>query len=119
MGSSYAANRLAAKPIGRADRWSLVGLGVVLAVGLGTSLGFLNAAWRTHSAYDDYVERARVADLVINPSVDTTDMDRAIRRFDGVESVHRDALLQAAILPRGTTLEEADALLHQVADDAQ
>ena len=92
MGRSLAANRLAAVPIRRADRWSLVGLGVVLAVGLATSLGFLNAAWRTHRAYDEYVERARVADLVINPSVATTDMDRAIRQFEGVESVHRDAL---------------------------
>ncbi|MFI5044136.1 MAG: ABC transporter permease [Acidimicrobiales bacterium] len=106
-------------PIRRADRWSLVGLGVVLAIGLATSLGFLNAAWRTHRAYDEYVERARVADLVINPSYATTDMDRAIRQFDGVESVHRDALLLTAILPPGTTVEEADALLTPELLDAQ
>ena len=107
VGTSFAARRLAARAFRRADRWSLAALGLVLAVGIGSSLAFLNAAVRTNSAYDDYVHAADVSEVVINPSTSTSGIDQAIRSFPGVRAVHTDSLLLAIVQPAGTSLEEA------------
>ena len=68
-----------------------------IALGGGAALGAAVAAHRTDHAYGDYVEDAEVAELVVNPSLRSEDMDEAIRGFDGVESVHVDTLLLASV----------------------
>ena len=45
----------------------LVAIVVVATLGLGAALTSIEAAERTRSAYPDYLERADVADLVVNP----------------------------------------------------
>ncbi len=81
----------------RGSRASRIGLALVVALGGGTALGSAVVAYRTDHAYPDYVERADVAEVVINPSNDSVAMDAAIRSFDGVQSVHSDALLLATV----------------------
>ena len=66
-----------------------------MALGVGVSIGSLVLAHRTDRAYDEYLERAHVNQLVINPSLASADMDAAIRGFDGVRSVHTNDLLLA------------------------
>ncbi|HEY7628910.1 MAG TPA: hypothetical protein VH761_17700, partial [Ilumatobacteraceae bacterium] len=80
----------------RPPRSTLVGLTLVIALGGGTAIGAAVAAYRTDHAYADYVERAEVGEVVINPGVWSTAIDDAIRHFDGVESVHSHALLLAS-----------------------
>ena len=82
----------------RGGRWSLLGLALVVALGGGASVGAAVAAHRTDHAYRDYLQDAAVADLVVNPSVRTTEMDEAIRGFDGVEEVRVDSLLFASVV---------------------
>ncbi len=106
VGSSFAARRLAARAFRRADRWSLAALGLVLAVGIGSSLAFLNAAVRTDSAYDDYVQAAHVSDVVINPSTSTSGIDKAVRAFSGVRAIHTDSLFLAVVVPAGSSLDD-------------
>ena len=68
----------------RRRRAALLGLAAVTALGLGASLGAFAAAYRTDHAYPDYVRRAAVADLVVNPSLSTVEFDRAVRRLPHV-----------------------------------
>jgi hypothetical protein len=92
----------------RGGRWSLLGLALVVTLGGGASIGAAVAAHRTDHAYGDYVEEAEVADLVVNPSLRTQEMDEAIRGFDGVETVRADTLLFASVANLApTTLSEA------------
>ena len=70
-------------------------LALVVALGIGASLGSLVLAHRTDHAYGDYLARAHVNQLVINPSLASQDMDAAIRGFDGVRSVHTNDLFLA------------------------
>ena len=55
------------------------------------------AAHRTDRAYPDYVERAEVGTLGVNPSLPSVAMNEAMRSFDGVVSMHSSALLFAAV----------------------
>ncbi len=70
-------------------------LALVVALGIGVSIGSLVLAHRTDHAYGDYVARAHVNQLVINPSLASEDMEAAIRSFDGVRSVHSNDLILA------------------------
>ena len=70
-------------------------LALVLALGIGVSIGSLVLAHRTDHAYGDYVARAHVNQLVINPSLASEDMEAAIRSFEGVRSVHTNDLILA------------------------
>ncbi len=74
-------------------RWlAVVPAALVLAVGtVGAALAF-STAQRTSSAYEDYLDRADVGDLVINASRNTREIDEAIRTLPGVEQVTSDAL---------------------------
>jgi len=90
------AGRLASRAL-RGGLGFLTGLGVVVALGGGASIGAAVAAHRTDHAYGDYVDDAEVADVVVNPSLRTRAMDEAIRGFDGVESVRVDSLLLGSV----------------------
>ena len=79
----------------RRQRASYLGLAVVVALGGGAALGAAIAAHRTDSAYGDYVQRAKVAELVVNPSLSSVAISAAIKDFDGVEEVHTSSLLTA------------------------
>ena len=98
---------------GRALRggWGfLVGLALVVALGGGASIGAAVAAHRTDHAYGDYVEDAEVSELVVNPSIASTDIEEAVRGFDGVADVHVDTLLLGSVVFTGpTTLNEVGA----------
>ena len=75
-------------------RWpSTFALAAVVA--LTSLIAFLSigTAQRTRDAYPDFLSRSRVGDLVINPSLVSTGIDRAIRDLPGVEAVTTDALL--------------------------
>ena len=66
-------------------RWAaMVPLALIVALGGGGALVALGAAERTATAYDDYLDRADVGDVTINPSLNTEAMDRAIRSLPGV-----------------------------------
>ena len=71
----------------------LVALALIVALGATGTLVAAGAADRTASAYPEYLDRAHVGDVVINPSLFTTDIDRVIRDLPGVRSVATDALL--------------------------
>ena len=47
----------------------------------------LGSAQRTSEAFDRYLERANVGDVVVNPSVSSTEVDSIIRSLPGD---HRD-----------------------------
>ncbi len=72
---------------------------VVLIVGFGGTgaLVALSAADRTAHAYGRYLEGADVGDLLINLSLNSTDMDAAIRALPGVRSVTSDALFVTSL----------------------
>ena len=75
-------------------RWpSTFALAAVVA--LTSLIAFLSigTAQRTRDAYPDFLRRSRVGDLVINPSLVSTGIDRAIRDLPGVEAVTTDVLL--------------------------
>lgn len=59
----------------RRQRGSYLGLSIVVALGGGAALGAAIAADRTDSAYRKYVERAEVAELVVNPSLSSVRAD--------------------------------------------
>ena len=77
-----------------------VGLAIIVAVGVGVTIGALVAAYRTDRVYDAYVRDSQVTDLVINPTLPTDAAAEAIRRLPGVRTVHSDALLTASIQVR-------------------
>ena len=76
----------------RSGRAGLVGIAVLLAVGSGTGLLALSLSWRTDHAYADYLKRSRVADVVVNPSLITSRVDRVLRSTPGLISVRTDDL---------------------------
>ena len=68
----------------------------VFAAG-GASLGAFVVAHRTDRAYPDYVDGAKVATLVVNPSLATVAADEVIRALPGVQAVYSDATLLGSI----------------------
>jgi hypothetical protein len=72
-------------------------LALVVALGLGVALGSILLADRTDRAYPEFLRSNRVSPLVVNPSLQSTSMDAAIRDFDGVRSVHSSDLLFASV----------------------
>ena len=75
----------------------IASLSLTIALGGGVAIGALVVAHRTDRAYPDYVERANVGELSINPSISTRVMDEQIRTLPGVESVHSSSLLFASV----------------------
>jgi len=74
---------------------SLIGLAVVVALGIGAAIASLGAAWRTDHAYPEYLRRAEVADVVVNPSLLTDHIVEVIASAPGVLDVMSDSLLTA------------------------
>jgi hypothetical protein len=78
-------------------RWvAMVPLAITVAVGTAGTVLALATAHRTSTAYGDYLERANVGDLVINPSTNTAEIEQAIRTLPGVEQVTSHAFLQVS-----------------------
>ena len=75
-------------------RWPST-LALAALVALTSLIAFLaiGTAQRTRDAYPSFLRHSRVGDLVINPSLVSTDIDRAIRDLPGVEAVTTDSLL--------------------------
>ncbi|MET0825310.1 MAG: hypothetical protein ABWZ89_02220, partial [Acidimicrobiales bacterium] len=77
----------------------LVAIVVVATLGLGAALTSIEAAERTRSAYPDYLERADVADLVVNPVLANPRTEELIETTPGVRRVVSDSLLNAGPMP--------------------
>src|SRR4051794_28388546 len=79
-------------------RWaSVLAIALLVVLGAGGSFVALGAAQRTRGAYADYVQRANVGDVVVNPSLSTTASDALIRSLPGVRDLTRDVLLDASL----------------------
>lgn len=74
-------------------------LPVLAVVTAGTTGGLIaiNAAFLTDVAYSRYLERAEVGDLLVNPSIQTAQIDTAIRGLPGVGAAASDDLFYAAV----------------------
>ena len=77
----------------------LVAIVVVATLGLGAALTSIEAAERTRSAYPDDLERADVADLVVNPVLANPRTEELIETTPGVRRVVSDSLLNAGPMP--------------------
>ena len=99
-------------------RWAgVLALALIVTLGAGGSFVALAAAHRTAGAYASYLDRARVGDVVINPSLGNTASDRLIRHLPGVRTVRRDVLLDASMddgHPRTRAVLDADPQAIQV-----
>lgn len=89
----------------------VVALALVLAGGLGAASASLALAERTAGAYPAYLDRADVAELVVNPGLATREAEDLIRSTPGVRRVTTDSLLTASIggpraADRGTVDED-------------
>src|SRR3954471_21329377 len=91
------ATAMLARATARARRWSLAGLAVLVGLGLGVALTAFAVAARTDGAYDHYLGRAGVGDLVVNPSLSTDRAAAIIRGTRGVRSVATDDVLTATL----------------------
>ncbi len=86
-----------------ARRWfrrravAMVPLAALVVLGTTCTLVALGAADRTAGAYGEYLERAEVGDVVLNPSTYTAEIDRVIRNLPGVERVTSDGMFTATL----------------------
>jgi len=79
-------------------RWpGMVPLLLIVATGTAGASIALSTADRTAGAYDEYLRRAGVGDVVINPSVSTREVDEVIRTLPGVERVTSDTVFIASL----------------------
>jgi hypothetical protein len=96
-GSRYHRSMGAMLLLGRSalrGRWrSHLALIALLTIGVGTALASFTTAWRTDHAYPDYLRRANVSHLVINPTIVTDRLLEVVRTTPGVESVTMSMLL--------------------------
>lgn len=83
-------------------RWAAL-LPVACVVALGATAAFTaaGAADRTAGAYGEFLERSAVGDVLVNPSLNTADIDREIRGLPGVRSVAADVMFFAGLDPEG------------------
>jgi hypothetical protein len=77
----------------RGSRRSQLGLIALLTIGVGTALASMTVAWRTDHAYTDYLRRADVNQLVVNPLLITDRLLDLVRSTPGVEKVSMSRLL--------------------------
>lgn len=94
----------------RRSRGGVLALVIAASLGLGAALGAFLAAYRTDHAYPEHVRRARMADLVINPSLTTVDSDRVIRSLPHVRELHSYELTYAGYFDRAHVRTLADVL---------
>lgn len=74
---------------------ALVGLAMVVALGMGTALGSFSVAWRTDHAYPEYLRRAEVGELVVNPGLLTDRLPEIVSTTPGVLSAVSDSMFVA------------------------
>lgn len=86
-----------ARTMARQQWRPLIGLAALLALGLGVSLAALAVAARTERAYDAYLDRADVGDVVVNPALATDRAAGIIAETPGVQSVVSDDVLTASL----------------------
>lgn len=94
--------RAAAGTAWLARRWlrrravAMIPLALLVAVGVaGTGLA-LTAARSSASAYRDHLERAGVGDVLVNPVINSADVDAVIRTLPGVDEVTTSVVLTAS-----------------------
>lgn len=75
---------------------ALVGLAMVIALGMGTALGSFSVAWRTDRAYSEYLRRAEVGELTVNPGLLTDRLPEVVATTPGVVRAVSDAMFQAS-----------------------
>ncbi|MET0910680.1 MAG: hypothetical protein ABWZ99_14530, partial [Ilumatobacteraceae bacterium] len=79
-------------------RWaSVLPFFVVIAAGSTGGLVAMSAAAQTDAAYPGFLERAEVGDLLVNPSIQTAQIERVINDLPGVTDVVSDDLFYAAV----------------------
>jgi ABC-type lipoprotein release transport system permease subunit len=95
-------------------RWlSLVPLALIVTVGGAGTLIALGAAQRTDTAYARYLTRADVGDITVNPGIQTTAIDAAIRDLPGITGITRDVDFHATIDGGVDTLDAwSESMLH-------
>jgi hypothetical protein len=82
------------------QRWpALVPVALIVALGATAAFAAAGAADRTAGAYGHYLDDAAVGDVVINPSLATTDVDRMIRDLPGVRDVTSDVVMFTLVDP--------------------
>lgn len=86
---------LLARGVVRRSWGALLGIALVLVLGLGAAITSIEAADRTASAYPDYLDRAQVADVVVNPVLSNEHTLEIIEGVPGVVAVTSDSLLTA------------------------
>ncbi len=76
-----------------------LGASVRAVIAAGSTGGFvaINAAYQTDAAYSHYLDRVDVGDLVVNPSIQTAQIDTVIRTLPGVTDVVSDDVFYAAV----------------------
>ena len=95
-------------------RWAaMIPVLVIVAVGTAGAAIAVSTADRTSRAYGEFVQRAVVGDVVLNPSVSTQLVDDLIRALPGVERVTSDTVLATTMddgRPRTRAAIEARAV---------
>jgi hypothetical protein len=100
-----------------ARRWfgrravAMIPFTLLVVIGTTGTLVALGAADRTANAYGEYVERADVGDLVLNPTVHTTEVEEIIASLPGVVRVTSSSYFNTTIddgTPRTQGEVEAD-----------
>lgn len=86
-----------ARSVAQRQRASLVGLAALLSLGLGVALAAPAVAARTDRAYDHYLRRAEIGDVVVNPGLSTERAAEIIAATPGVRSVTSDDVLTATL----------------------
>jgi hypothetical protein len=81
----------------RSRRAALAVIALVAALGATATFAAAGASNRTAHAYSRYLDRASVSDVVINPSLVSSDIDRVVRELPGVDSVATSALFLASV----------------------
>lgn len=80
---------------------------LIVVVGVAGTMVALSAAQRTSAAYGDYLDRAEVGDVVVNPSLNTKEIDEVIRSLPGVDKVTSDSMF-AVTFEEGRTQRRGD-----------
>ncbi|HEX5095999.1 MAG TPA: ABC transporter permease [Acidimicrobiia bacterium] len=104
-----AAVRMVGRSERRRQRWALLALAAVVALGLGASLASFAAAYRTDHAWDQYLRRAAVTDLVVNPSLPTQEFDDRLREVPHVRGMWTQDLLAAGVFNTTGPITAAEA----------
>ena len=94
-------------------RWlAVLPLLLIVLVGTTGTMLALGSAERTSEAFDRYLERANVGDVVVNPSVSSTEVDAIIRSLPGVTEVTSESLFMV-------TADRGEPRPRESVDDAE